>query len=89
MDEVDTSDCKFKRDTYLIYLARQSNLKYPYLVLHSSRFNYNYTEQNYKHNIFVFAPIFHELNSKNKYFIYVHKRPISLKYCSQIGLNLC
>ncbi len=23
-----------------------------------------YTEQNYKHNTFVFAPIFHELNSK-------------------------
>ncbi len=24
----------------------------------------NYTEQNYKHNTFVFAPIFQELNSK-------------------------
>ncbi len=23
----------------------------------------NYTDQNYKYNIFVFAPIFHELNS--------------------------
>ncbi len=23
-----------------------------------------YTEQNYKHNTFVFAPFFHELNSK-------------------------
>uniref|UniRef100_A0A8C9ZFP1 Adhesion G protein-coupled receptor F7 n=1 Tax=Sander lucioperca TaxID=283035 RepID=A0A8C9ZFP1_SANLU len=33
----------------------------------------------------VFAHIFHELNSK----IYVHKRPISLKYCSQICLSLC
>ncbi len=25
---------------------------------------YIYTEQNYKRNTFVFAPIFHELNSK-------------------------
>ncbi len=25
---------------------------------------YTYTEQNYKRNTFVFAPIFHELNSK-------------------------
>ncbi len=37
----------------------------------------------------VFAPIFHELNSKIYDFFYVHKRPISLKYCSQICLNLC
>ncbi len=50
---------------------------------------YIYTEQNYKRNTFVFAPIFHELNSKISYFFYVHKRPFSLKYCSQIGLNLC
>ncbi len=51
--------------------------------------NEKYTEQNYTRNTFVFAPIFHELNSKIKYFFYVHKRPISLKYCSQICLNLC
>ncbi len=25
-------------------------------------FSYTYTEQNYKRNTFVFAPIFHELN---------------------------
>ncbi len=37
----------------------------------------------------VFAPIFHELNLNIQYFFYVHKRPISLKYCSQICLNLC
>ncbi len=48
-----------------------------------------YTEQNYKCNTFVFAPIFHELNSKFQDFFYVHKRPISLKYCSRISLNLC
>ncbi len=39
-----------------------------------------YTEQNYKCNTFVFAPIFHEL---------MKMRPIFLKYCSQICLNLC
>ncbi len=49
----------------------------------------NYTEQNDKRNTFVFAPIFHELNSKIYDFFYVHKRPISLKFCSQICLNLC
>ncbi len=27
-----------------------------------------YTEQNYKRNTFVFSPIFHELDSKIKYF---------------------
>ncbi len=48
-----------------------------------------YTEQNYKRNTFVFAPICHELNSKIEYFFYEHKIPISLKYCSQICLNLC
>ncbi len=48
-----------------------------------------YTENNYKRNTFVFAPIFHELNSKILDFFYVHKRPILLKYCSQICLNLC
>ncbi len=32
-----------------------------------------YTEQNYKCNTFVFAPIFHELNSKIWDFLYVHK----------------
>ncbi len=48
-----------------------------------------YTEQNYKCNTFVFTPIFHELNSNIEDFFYVHKRPISLKYCSQICLNLC
>uniref|UniRef100_A0A672RND0 Si:ch211-232p21.6 n=1 Tax=Sinocyclocheilus grahami TaxID=75366 RepID=A0A672RND0_SINGR len=32
---------------------------------------------------------FHELNSKTQSFFYVHKRHISLKYCSQICLNLC
>ncbi len=41
-----------------------------------------------KRKTFVFAPIFHELNSKIEYFFYVHKRPISLKYYSQICLNL-
>ncbi len=50
---------------------------------------YIYTDQNYKHNTFVFAPIFHELNSKIEDSFYEHKRPISLKYCSQICLNLC
>ncbi len=49
----------------------------------------NYTDQNYKRNTFVFAPIFHELNSKIEDIFYVHKRPISLKYFSQICLNLC
>ncbi len=49
----------------------------------------NYTEQNYKRNTFVFASIFYELNSKSLDFFYVNKRPISLKYCSQICLNLC
>ncbi len=48
-----------------------------------------YTDQNYKRNNFVFAPIFHELISKILDFFYVYKRPISLKYCSQICLNLC
>ncbi len=38
--------------------------------------------------LFCFCPIFHELNSKIWDFFYVHKRPISLKYCSQICLNL-
>ncbi len=47
-----------------------------------------YTEQNYKRNA-CFCPIYHELNSKIEYFFYVLKRPISLKYCSQICLNLC
>ncbi len=49
----------------------------------------NYTEQNYKHNTFVFASIFNELNLKISDIFYVHKIPISLKYCSQICLNLC
>jgi len=46
---------------------------------------HTYTEQNYKHNTFVFSPFFHELNSK--IFFYVHKRPNSLKYCSQICVS--
>ncbi len=50
---------------------------------------YIYTEQNYKYNTFVFVLIFHELNSKIQDFFYVHKGPISLKYCSQICLNRC
>ncbi len=45
----------------------------PYLI---------YTEQKC-----IFAPIFHELNSKIEDFFYVHKRPISLKYCSQICVS--
>ncbi len=36
------------------------------------------TEQNYKRN---------ELNSKIKDFFYIHKRPVSLKYCSQICVS--
>ncbi len=52
-------------------------------------YTYIYIEQNYKRNTFVFAPIFHELNSKIYVFFYEHKRRISLKYCSQIRLNLC
>ncbi len=48
-----------------------------------------YTELNYKRNTFVFALIFYELNSKIEDYFYVHKRPISLQYCSQICLNLC
>ncbi len=43
-----------------------------------------YTLTNYKCNTFVLPPFFLELNSK----IWVEKRPISLKYCSQ-NLNLC
>ncbi len=43
-----------------------------------------YTDQNYKCNTLAFAPIFHELNSKIYDFFYVHKIPISVKYCSQI-----
>ena len=35
--------------------------------------NGHYTEQKYKHNTFVFAPIFHELNSKIKCFLYTQK----------------
>ncbi len=53
-----------------------------------SEYILNYTEQNYKRNTFVFAPIFHELNSKIEYFFYVHKRPISLKYYSQICMPI-
>ena len=37
----------------------------------------------------VFAPIFHELNSKIWHFFYPHKKSISLKYCSKICPNLC
>ncbi len=61
------------------------------LIKLKAKFNKNkkYTEQNYERNTFVFAPIFHELNSEIWDFFYVHKRPISLKYCSQICLNLC
>ncbi len=66
---------------YLIYNYIYFRIIYIYI--------YIYTEQNDKRNTFVFAPIFHELNSKIEDFIYVHKRPISLKYCSQICLNLC
>ncbi len=47
-----------------------------------------YTEQNYKHNTFVFAPICS--SAELKYLrLFVNKRPISLKDCSQICLNLC
>ncbi len=38
---------------------------------------HTYTEQNYKRNTFVFAPIFHELNSKIQDFFYVHKAYLS------------
>ncbi len=44
---------------------------------------YIYTDQNYKRNTIVLTPIYHELNSKIENVFYVHKRPISLKYCSQ------
>ncbi len=49
-------------------------------------YTYIYIEQNYKRNTFVFAPIFHELNSKIEDFFYEHKRRISLKY---LFTNLC
>ena len=35
-------------------------------------------------NTLIFAPIFHELNSKVWNFFYIHKRSISLKYWSQM-----
>ncbi len=42
-----------------------SLLCYPHLhKLTIVSYIYIYTEQNYKRNTFVFAPIFHELNSK-------------------------
>ncbi len=66
--------------SYLEKLPVQTKLKYYHII---------YTDQNYKSNTIVFAPIFHELNSKIEDFFSVHKRPISLKYCSQICLNLC
>ncbi len=49
------------------------------LILQQVSDCWTYTEQNYKQNTFVFAPISHELNSKIEDFFYVHKRPISLK----------
>ncbi len=39
----------------LMMLCMKNRLKYTLFI---------YTEQNYKHNTLVFAPIFHELNSK-------------------------
>ncbi len=40
-------------------------MHYDIALLHEKVTNYvTYTEQNYKRNTFVFAPIFHELNSK-------------------------
>ncbi len=55
---------------------------YIYIYIHTLTKMINVT-------LLFFAPIFHELNSKIEDFFYVHKRPISLKYCSQICLNLC
>ncbi len=69
-----------------MHLYRTSNLKiskkeYVFFKCVTQRYNlyvFIYTEQNYKRNTFVFAPIFHELNSKKiQDFFYVHKRPIS------------
>ncbi len=42
-----------------------------------------YTEQNYKRNTFVFAPIFSWAELKDLRHILCTQRPISLKYCSQ------
>lgn len=41
---------------------------------------YAYTEQEYKHNTCVFAPIFHKLNSKTLDIFFVHSRPSLSNY---------
>ncbi len=68
---------KWKKINY-IYNPIYKYIIYIYIHTH--------TEQSYKCNTFVFAPIFHELNSKIYDFFYLQKRPISLKYCLQICL---
>ncbi len=45
-----------------------------------------YTEQNDKHNTFVFAPIFHELNSKIYIYIYAFCRRFYPKCIQAIHL---
>lgn len=39
------------------------------------------TEHKHEGNTLVFSPIINKLSSKLHDFFYVHKRPISLKYC--------
>ncbi len=74
---------------YITLLTIQIVTKHVYIYTHTHTTHaHAHTEQNYKRNT-CFCPIFHELNSKIEYFFYVHKRPISLKHCSQICLNLC
>ncbi len=54
---------------HYIYVFALDNKKHPtlftlFVLGHLCELQGNYTEQNDKRNTFVFAPIFHELNSK-------------------------
>ncbi len=60
---------KFTAITTVTYLRWLYSLNCRGLKFHKN--TQNYTEQNYKCNTFVFAPIFHELNSKIEDFFYV------------------
>ncbi len=55
---------KRKHTRLIILKALKKTLYINYILICLFQSKANYTDQNYKCNTFVFAPIFHELNSK-------------------------
>ncbi len=58
------SPCLFSHDDVNTFKFQQATIFTATLLFQPQLITTMYTDQNYKRNTFVFAPIFHELNSK-------------------------